>query len=133
MIRRPPRSTLFPYTTLFRSLRKLHKSVNGRQYKNGGQTSNSAARGGNLVLEPARWFPDAGAILNYANSEDTVGQDCRDFCGDQAQRKSNVFGGIPERDAKDENEKWKKRGAQPGPSPNHTCSPRTTNQRVMVF
>src|SRR3712207_8133636 len=24
MIRRPPRSTLFPYTTLFRSFRKLH-------------------------------------------------------------------------------------------------------------
>src|SRR3712207_8129082 len=24
MIRRPPRSTLFPYTTLFRSLRSLH-------------------------------------------------------------------------------------------------------------
>src|SRR3712207_8631962 len=24
MIRRPPRSTLFPYTTLFRSLRRLH-------------------------------------------------------------------------------------------------------------
>src|SRR2546426_8801434 len=67
MIRRPPRSTLFPYTTLFRSLRKLHKSVNGRQYKNGGQTSNSATRGGNLVLEPARWFPEAGAILDYVN------------------------------------------------------------------
>src|SRR6266481_7601254 len=26
MIRRPPRSTLFPYTTLFRSRIKLHKS-----------------------------------------------------------------------------------------------------------
>src|SRR2546426_12285171 len=25
MIRRPPRSTLFPYTTLFRSLRRLHE------------------------------------------------------------------------------------------------------------
>src|SRR2546425_6537596 len=25
MIRRPPRSTLFPYTTLFRSLRRYHK------------------------------------------------------------------------------------------------------------
>src|SRR3989442_16017533 len=27
MIRRPPRSTLFPYTTLFRSLHKLHTAV----------------------------------------------------------------------------------------------------------
>src|SRR5258708_13372085 len=26
MIRRPPRSTLFPYTTLFRSYRHLHRS-----------------------------------------------------------------------------------------------------------
>src|SRR2546422_6618572 len=32
MIRRPPRSTLFPYTTLFRSLRneKIHRSRRGR-------------------------------------------------------------------------------------------------------
>src|SRR2546429_3768685 len=29
MIRRPPRSTLFPYTTLFRSTRKPWKSWNG--------------------------------------------------------------------------------------------------------
>src|SRR2546429_6947978 len=27
MIRRPPRSTLFPYTTLFRSLHQLHQGV----------------------------------------------------------------------------------------------------------
>src|SRR2546425_2745391 len=27
MIRRPPRSTLFPYTTLFRSLHDLHRSL----------------------------------------------------------------------------------------------------------
>src|SRR2546426_6960881 len=30
MIRRPPRSTLFPYTTLFRSLR-IHDLVHGRR------------------------------------------------------------------------------------------------------
>src|SRR5258705_3971942 len=29
MIRRPPRSTLFPYTTLFRSLQGLGHAVNG--------------------------------------------------------------------------------------------------------
>src|SRR5687767_15770503 len=29
MIRRPPRSTLFPYTTLFRSPRRLHDSCDG--------------------------------------------------------------------------------------------------------
>src|SRR5260370_24499564 len=31
MIRRPPRSTLFPYTTLFRSLRALVASSDGRR------------------------------------------------------------------------------------------------------
>src|SRR3712207_7189985 len=29
MIRRPPRSTLFPYTTLFRSCRRLHDRLPG--------------------------------------------------------------------------------------------------------
>src|SRR5688572_32723919 len=31
MIRRPPRSTLFPYTTLFRSRRGGHRARRGRQ------------------------------------------------------------------------------------------------------
>src|SRR5256885_9897519 len=31
MIRRPPRSTLFPYTTLFRSRRRLHRHVVGER------------------------------------------------------------------------------------------------------
>src|SRR5256885_9863968 len=30
MIRRPPRSTLFPYTTLFRSAKKCYKMLRGR-------------------------------------------------------------------------------------------------------
>src|SRR2546427_6924003 len=30
MIRRPPRSTLFPYTTLFRSLRPVRRLLTGR-------------------------------------------------------------------------------------------------------
>src|SRR3712207_7660442 len=33
MIRRPPRSTLFPYTTLFRSLRWLHPAEGRRQLR----------------------------------------------------------------------------------------------------
>src|SRR5256885_7033515 len=35
MIRRPPRSTLFPYTTLFRSLLPRGKSYRSRQLKRG--------------------------------------------------------------------------------------------------
>src|SRR5256885_16570009 len=33
MIRRPPRSTLFPYTTLFRSLSQLNRAVEQREHK----------------------------------------------------------------------------------------------------
>src|SRR3712207_7881924 len=33
MIRRPPRSTLFPYTTLFRSLMNINESVGGVLFK----------------------------------------------------------------------------------------------------
>src|SRR5260221_5989907 len=33
MIRRPPRSTLFPYTTLFRSAARPHAVVEGRHHR----------------------------------------------------------------------------------------------------
>src|SRR5258708_16325948 len=36
MIRRPPRSTLFPYTTLFRSLRARERRGSGRRGRGGG-------------------------------------------------------------------------------------------------
>src|SRR5260370_11757574 len=64
MIRRPPRSTLFPYTTLFRSLGapglmeirspKLHDNVHGLRFRNqGGNTPY------NLLPEslPQRLYP----------------------------------------------------------------------------
>src|SRR2546429_5687695 len=35
MIRRPPRSTLFPYTTLFRSQRQIARPRNQQKQKNG--------------------------------------------------------------------------------------------------
>src|SRR5258707_3717487 len=43
MIRRPPRSTLFPYTTLFRSL--ASGDVGGRLVQQAGQQSNDASLG----------------------------------------------------------------------------------------
>src|SRR5260221_7616894 len=48
MIRRPPRSTLFPYTTLFRSLkRKLRQAVETRvARKQAGQRREGAQGGG---------------------------------------------------------------------------------------
>src|SRR5256885_5282363 len=44
MIRRPPRSTLFPYTTLFRSLRQPE----GRSSSHGAPTRGRAVSGRNL-------------------------------------------------------------------------------------
>src|SRR5256884_9164806 len=49
MIRRPPRSTLFPYTTLFRSRQVLSREPN----------SAAAWNGVGLVLGELKRFPDA--------------------------------------------------------------------------
>src|SRR5256886_10280356 len=63
MIRRPPRSTLFPYTTLFRSLDGLHA-----QLALGGAVSRRHGWG-----RPARLFPDADR-----GAEPDVAQDDQD-------------------------------------------------------
>src|SRR3712207_7887108 len=49
MIRRPPRSTLFPYTTLFRSVRELRVVGNGVVLDC--HVSSSSGRGGDRVHE----------------------------------------------------------------------------------
>src|SRR5256886_16530023 len=67
MIRRPPRSTLFPYTTLFRSLDGLHA-----QLALGGAVSRRHGWG-----RPARLFPDAdrGAEPDVAQDDHRRHQD----------------------------------------------------------
>src|SRR2546426_3991595 len=52
MIRRPPRSTLFPYTTLFRSLRLRHRQGAGRGGCDG--VRGHLASGPEHLSEPAR-------------------------------------------------------------------------------
>src|SRR3712207_6875161 len=47
MIRRPPRSTLFPYTTLFRSLRAGHPRLGAPV---AGEDEQEGLRGGDAVL-----------------------------------------------------------------------------------
>src|SRR5690349_23124777 len=44
MIRRPPRSTLFPYTTLFRSLRRVHRRHLLRPHRSGGRGGEPVVR-----------------------------------------------------------------------------------------
>src|SRR3712207_7761815 len=50
MIRRPPRSTLFPYTTLFRSPRGTRRDVEGRG--SGGTQASAVLRS---LAWPCRW------------------------------------------------------------------------------
>src|SRR2546430_8277916 len=45
MIRRPPRSTLFPYTTLFRSQGANHVVLQGTIARHGGQGVSAGAQG----------------------------------------------------------------------------------------
>src|SRR5258708_9171859 len=52
MIRRPPRSTLFPYTTLFRSARLVFRNI-GRTFR-AGRDATVAVQGVNLYLERGR-------------------------------------------------------------------------------
>src|SRR2546427_3134411 len=57
MIRRPPRSTLFPYTTLFRSYR---------------ETLAYRTNGDEIALAPAnpgRWFPNLGVEKTWGTAD----------------------------------------------------------------
>src|SRR3989441_9679597 len=54
MIRRPPRSTLFPYTTLFRSVRVLDVDQVGRH--RAAAERGAQGRNGRRMAEPGRIF-----------------------------------------------------------------------------
>src|SRR3712207_8247204 len=60
MIRRPPRSTLFPYTTLFRSYRAEHRDESGRE-ENGQSPSHASP---SLVVSVFREPPPAAGRLD---------------------------------------------------------------------
>src|SRR2546426_4476600 len=64
MIRRPPRSTLFPYTTLFRSLTGHHRRVRG--------SSDHPTRHARLMLEEAaRRRPGGGLLCDVGDRKST--------------------------------------------------------------
>src|SRR2546429_3921662 len=74
MIRRPPRSTLFPYTTLFRSLIVFEDDfpLNGEQDAGGGIDVLSANEPGLGGFEIILWD-------NYGSLGDVTGQDTHDM------------------------------------------------------
>src|SRR5690242_21481286 len=67
MIRRPPRPTLFPYTTLFRSRRTQRRAGGGRSAATGGPAASLA---GGLLAGP-------GAVLSAFRFHACVGQPVR--------------------------------------------------------
>src|SRR3989475_4925046 len=64
MIRRPPRSTLFPYTTLFRSLGKLH-SAKGYHW-----AVEAAKRTGHPLIVAGGWRPSFTGSIKYVGEVD---------------------------------------------------------------
>src|SRR2546422_8780194 len=61
MIRRPPRSTLFPYTTLFRSLWKARRFLRGIELERGIDLDAPPAREEPVEALQARMQPRLGA------------------------------------------------------------------------
>src|SRR2546421_179122 len=78
MIRRPPRSTLFPYTTLFRSHRKAQLKVAKVLDPTSDNGTFNLKIDGTLVKENAS-NGDASAFVNVSNrsEERRVGKECR--------------------------------------------------------
>src|SRR3712207_8403318 len=58
MIRRPPRSTLFPYATLFRSSRDV---LNGDDLEGNPDLERTRIQNADLRWE---WYPDAGEVVS---------------------------------------------------------------------
>src|SRR3712207_8916878 len=71
MIRRPPRSTLFPYTTLFRSLPEFQNSYINRQNEVASWGAKASSQFGDY--EPKNFFGTGTNIQN--NVSLTVGSD----------------------------------------------------------
>src|SRR3989454_5957561 len=73
MIRRPPRSTLFPYTTLFRSLlhARLLQPIDlledvAQRFRVGGAEVAAAARGGDLGDRKSTRLNSSHLVISYA-------------------------------------------------------------------
>src|SRR2546430_12456012 len=85
MIRRPPRSTLFPYTTLFRSLRTdLHKKVLTRDLQGVASAAVSSLRRG------ARAGDRKSTRLNSSHSQISYAV----FCLKKKKNKTDTYSAI---------------------------------------
>src|SRR5690348_17663042 len=71
MIRRPPRSTLFPYTTLFRSKRVNHQEGEGRESRVGHDELALVLRIGQVLPAGRRTRHLVGPIGRHRSEEHT--------------------------------------------------------------
>src|SRR2546422_11776283 len=91
MIRRPPRSTLFPYTTLFRS-RRAHQLLRiRRDQRRGGVATFRLTQGGGM-LRPYSDFATVGAEeLRVRSEERRVGEEGRSrWAADHLKKKKKI-------------------------------------------
>src|SRR5260370_36188915 len=61
MIRRPPRSTLFPYTTLFRSVRRIRPEVHQQE--------------ASTIRDTLANTPEQGEVMFWRKQMDHIGQE----------------------------------------------------------
>src|SRR5215470_18292744 len=66
MIRRPPRSTLFPYTTLFRSERDAARAVFGAHRGDHSRGSGDPARGARVADRKSTRLNSSHGSISYA-------------------------------------------------------------------
>src|SRR5260221_2019963 len=77
MIRRPPRSTLFPYTTLFRSLCRVCRKAEGKSHIHEGTggcdcpSSFLTSRAGSRVAHPTYLSPAASRCRSVSDRKST--------------------------------------------------------------
>src|SRR5256885_11259589 len=81
MIRRPPRSTLFPYTTLFRSVEQVHRQRGGehrrrQQHEDGGDRKSTRLNSSHLVISYAVFCLKKKKKRNSINSRSKPMQPC---------------------------------------------------------
>src|SRR5256886_15182638 len=105
MIRRPPRSTLFPYTTLFRSVSGEHVGALAMSEPGSGSDVVSmqlkaGRRGGGYLLNGRKmWItnrPDADVFVVYAKTDPAAGP--RGISALIVERSTRGFGAPPKRD-----------------------------------
>src|SRR2546425_12903351 len=83
MIRRPPRSTLFPYTTLFRSAFELIEGFNSDSHDQKDFLVSLLVRGGGLEPPHHRWRQDLNLVrLPISPPAQVINKNSGVACGD---------------------------------------------------